>query len=478
MELPLTSSAANAAVYARAAAVALVGLALLRATPVRAQVTLRDALREADHAAYGNRIAAGTAGVQRAQMLAALKGVLPNARLEAGYVRTTDPIGVFGATLRQRTISQANFDPRQLNYPSAVGNYQTGVVVEQPLLNADAWAGRQAARHAADASRASEDWTRLSTHADVVRAYYGALLAGVRVGTLQMAARAAHAHAAQADAMVKQGLVTKSDALLAAVRADDIDAQLAEAQGGAATALQQFAVLLGRDGSAAVQLPPTVRLPSSARIRDEVAPDTAVAAEQARSDLRAATEGLAAARGDVQRARSALLPRLNGFARYDWNSASRLYGGDRNWTVGVMASWNPFGGAGDVADIQASASRAATAQAQADAARANARLEIEQTRIALGVALTRLEIAERAAVQSAEAHRIVSRKYECGLASIAELLEAQAVETQSALALSQARWTTIAADAARRLALGKDPATLASLEDGDAVAAHDAPLDR
>jgi outer membrane protein TolC len=478
MELPPSANTEQAVMYGRAAAVALVALGLLGATPVRAQITLRDALREADHAAYGNRIAAGTAGAQRAQVLAALKGVLPNARLEAGYVRTTDPIGVFGATLRQRTITQANFDPQQLNYPSAVGNYQTGVVVEQPLLNADAWAGRQAARHAADASRASEAWTRLSTHADVVRAYYGAVLAGVRVVTLQMAARAAHAHAAQADAMVKQGLVTKSDALLAAVRAGEIDAQLVEAQGGAATALQQFAVLLGRDGSAPVALAATRQLPSSARIRDEVAPDTAVVSEQGRSDLRAATEGLAAARGDAQRARSTLLPRLNGFARYDWNSAGRLYAGDRNWTVGVMASWNPFGGAGEIADIQATTSRAAAAQAQADAARANARLEIEQTRIALGVALARLEIAERAAEQSAEAHRIVSRKYEGGLASIAELLEAQAVETQSALALSQSRWATIAADAARRLALGRDPATLASLEDGDAVAAHDAPVDR
>lgn len=481
MELPPSASTEQAVMYGRTsiALVALVALGLLGATPVHAQLTLRDALREADRAAYGNRIAAGTAATQRAQVLAALKGVLPNTRLEAGYVRTTDPIGVFGATLRQRSITQANFDPQQLNYPSAVGNYQTGVVVEQPLLNADAWIGHQAARHAADASRASEDWTRLSTHSDVVRAYYGAVLAGVRVTTLQMAARAAHAHAAQADAMVRQGLVTKSDALLAAVRAGEIDAQLAEAQGGAATALQQFAVLLGRDGTAAVELAATIRLPSSARIQEEVAADTAVvSSEQPRSDLRAATEGLAAARGDAQRARSALLPRLNGFARYDWNSAGRLYAGDRNWTVGVMASWNPFGGAGDIADIQATTGRAAAAQAQADAARANARVEIEQTRIALGVALARLEIAERAAVQSAEAHRIVSRKYEGGLASIAELLEAQAVETQSALALSQARWATIAADAARRLALGRDPATLASLEDGDAVAAHEAPVDR
>ena len=49
----------------------LVGLALLVA-PVRAQtpLTLRDALTQADHQAYANRIATATYEAQRAQALA------------------------------------------------------------------------------------------------------------------------------------------------------------------------------------------------------------------------------------------------------------------------------------------------------------------------------------------------------------------------------------------------------------------------
>ena len=46
-----------------------------------------------------------------------------------------------------------------------------------------------------------------------------------------------------------------------------------------------------------------------------------------------------------------------------------------------------------------------------------------------------------------------------------ELLDAQAVETGSALALSAARYGAIAAAAERRQALGGDPATLATLDD-------------
>lgn len=430
-----------------------------------AQLTLGDAIHQADRAAYGNRIAAGEVAAQAGQSLAPLKGVLPSLRFEAGYVRTTDPIGVFGATLRQRTIAQANFDPQRLNYPGAVGNYQGGIVVEQPLFNADAWTGRRAAVRAADASRAVEEWAQISTRVDVVRAYYGAVLASERVVTLESATRAAHAHVTQAEALVRQGVVTKSDALLASVRAGEMDAQLAEAEGGAATTGRQLAVLLGGDGSQSsseVALPSA--LPSGDRIRAALAVDTAIAESMPRADVRAASRGLDAARADVLRARSVYLPRLNAFGRYDWNSAAGLYSGDRNWTAGVMASWTPFAGASDIADLHVAAARAAAAQAQAEAAQANARLDAEQTRVALVVALTRLAIAEHAVTQSAEAHRIVGRKYDGGLATVVELLDAQSAETQSALALSQASWGAIAAAADRLRALGRDPAALAALD--------------
>ena len=456
-------------------ALAAIGFVQRTASQAGAQLSLREAFAEATRAGYTNRIAAGNAAAQRAQTLAPLKGILPNVRVEAGFLRTTDPTAVFGTTLRQRGVTQASFDPARLNYPGATGNYQTGIVLEQPLLNADAWTGRRAAVHAADATRATEEWTRLSTRVDVVRAYYGAVLAGERVEALRAAARAAHAHVAQAEAMVKQGLVTKSDALLASVRAGDVDAQLAEAEGAASTTRRQLAVLLGRGAddlpNAFVQ---AKHLPASQRIRAEVAGDTVARAAEPRADVRAASDALSAARGDALRAKASLLPRLNGYARYDWNSASGLYADDRNWTVGVQASWSPFAGASELADMGATAGRARAAQAQVEAARANAQLEIEQTRTALAIALTRLDIAEQATAQSTEAHRIVGRKYAGGLASVVELLDAQAAETESVLALSAARWGAIVAAAERRRALGLDPASLASLDDVSTVAAHDA----
>lgn len=441
-----------------------------------AQLSLHDALQRADRSAYDNRIAAGATAVQEAQSRSPLKGILPSIRFDAGFIRTSDPIGVFGAKLRQRTITQADFDPRRLNRPDPIGNYQGGIVVEQPIFNADAWTGRHAARRTAEAGRASEEWTRISTRVNVVRAYYGVVLAAERAITLRSAAHAAQAHLKQAESMVRQGLVTKSDALLASVRAGEIEAELAEADGDAEIARRQLAVLLGGDESVlpSVQLLP-LTLPSGDRIRAVAGADTAALVAASRADVEAASRALDAAGADVLRARSAYLPRINSFARYDWNSAHRLYSGEKNWTVGIMTSWTPFAGGSELADLQIASGRKASARAQADAARADAHLDTERTRTTLIVALTRLGIAERAVVQSAEAGRIVERKYAGGLATVVELLDAQAVVTQSALGLAQTRYAAIVAAVERRRALGRDPGTLEELDESAPAAAGLAP---
>ena len=444
-----------------------VAAALTTATGASAQLPLRDAIRLADEAAFPNRIAAGNTSAQRGEALAPLRGLLPSLRFDAGYVRTTDPISTFGLTLQQRRITAADFEPQRLNFPGAVANYSAGIVLEQPLFNADAWTGRRAARIALDAVAARQDWTRLSTHVDVIRAYYGAVLASERATTLQSAARAAHAHVAQAQSMVRNGLVTKSDALLANVRAGDVDAQLAEACGAFETGRRQLEVALGQDPKGELMLPRA--LSATARIVAAIAPDTATQDPADRADVDAARRGLDAARADALRARSTYLPRINGFARYDWNSAARPYAGDKNWTVGVMTSWSVFAGGSTISDARATAGRESVARAQAEAASARARLEAEQSRSALKVALARLDIAERAVAQSAEAHRIVGRQYEGGLVTIAELLDAQAADISSSLGLSQARYAVIVAAAERRLALGLDPGTLAALDDASSA---------
>ncbi len=450
-------------------AVAMMATAL-PASPVRAQsapLSLGDAIREADQHAFGNRIANATTAGDRARARLPLKGILPSARIEAGVVRTTDPIGAFGTTLRQRLVTPAAFEPAKLNFPSAVTNAQGGLVLEVPLLNGDAWLGLRAARAAADASKAAGEWSAVSTRADVVRAYYGAILAEAKAGVLAQAQQAADAGVRQVRAMVAQGLVTKADALQASVRASDVAAQLLGARSDALSARQQLALLLGRSGAELPTLPGA--LPDDAAVialavHDSAAAGSTFATGEIRDDVRAAQAGVTAASADRRRAASTLLPRVNSFARYDWNDPRTLYAGQKNWTVGVMASWSLFGGNAELADVAGTTARASAARAGLDAARAQSQLERDDAARRLTLSLQRLTLASDAADQSREAYRLVQKRYDGGLATIAELLAAESSATGASLAHAAARYGVIDAIATWRRASGGDPAALTELD--------------
>ncbi len=444
-------------------AITLSLLAFAAVTPIRAQapLSLGDAFRRADAAAFANRVAVSNSRTQAAQVTAALQGILPTLRAEGGVVRTDNPLAAFGYSLQQRAVSAASFNPASLNSPDPVTNWNGGLVAEFPIFNADAWAGRGAAVRAADAARANAGWTRETTRVDVVRAYFGAILAREESRTLEVARTAAQAHLRQAESMVANGLATRSDALLASVQQGRLEAQLIGARGNAAIARERLALVLGQPGDTAFTLPDS--LPAASRIRTLATAGT-IDSSGTRLDLTAARFGLDAAKGDARRATARYLPRLNGFGRYDWNSPDRPFGGRLSYTIGLMASWSPFTGAAQIADRQATQGRTEAARASLEAAEASAGLEQSATRTQLAVAVAQLGIAEVSVTQATEAHRIVARKYEGGLATIAELLGAAAIETETRLGLAAARYQVIVAEAAARQAAGADLMALTALE--------------
>jgi outer membrane protein TolC len=235
-----------------------------------------------------------------------------------------------------------------------------------------------------------------------------------------------------------------------------VEAQLLEAQSRARLARAQLALLLGTPGDTAFSLPDSLPLAAGRAPEGDAA--------TMRADVKAAGLARDAARFDRQRAGASMLPRLNGFARYEWNSPDRIAAGKPMWTVGAMLSWSPFGGGAELADLQGASARLRGAEVQAEGARAAAALERQDVDASWRVAAARAAIADTGVRQSDEALRIVRRKYEGGLAAINELLDAAAANTQARLMRSDARYRLIAAAAARLKAWGGDPADLASLD--------------
>jgi len=435
----------------------LVLLAIVPSLQAQTPLSLGEAFRRADALGYGNRVAIATATAADARAAATLRGILPTVRAEAGWVRSTDPLATFGFLMRQRQVTPQAFDPASLNFPAARSDVGTGVVVEGPLLNVDAWAGRSAAGHAAAAAGANAEWVASGARLDVVRAYFGAVLATEQVATLEAANTAARAHVRQAESAVANGMVTRSDALLASVKQGEVETRLVAAHGQASLARLQLALLLGTPNDTAFTLP--LAVPRSM----DGAVDTTVPG--ARADVRMAEAGVAAATSARRAANAALLPRVNGFARYDWHDPRSLAGGQSMWTVGVMASWSPFSGGAELAARRNAAADVQAARAGSEAVHAGAMLEVQSADIAVTVATRGLAIASSAVTQATEAHRIVGRKYDGGLAAVTELLDAQATELGTRLAEAKARYDLLVARALQARARGTDLTTIAAALD-------------
>ncbi len=432
-------------------------------------IRLAAALAEAERQAFPNRQATFSNEEERAKARLPWKGLLPSARIEAGVVRTTDPIGAFGSTLRQGLVTPAAFDPARLNHPDAITNAQGGLVLEVPLLNADAVSGLRAARAGVTASDASREWTAVTIRMEVVRAYFGGALAAEKEAALESARSAADAMLREVQALVRQGMVTKADALQAEVRSSDVASQLFAAENDRVTAERSFALLLGRSQGPLIQLPTTLPGADVVRamaVRDTIsAPTAGDSRVEDRADIRAGRAAIKAASADRARATATLLPRLNAFARTDWNAAHVPFDGQRNWTAGIVASWALFSGGSELADRSSAIARQERAQSALEASLASSAMETDAARRGVVVLLHRLDLAQRAAEASREAERIVLKRYTGGLATIAEVLGAQAAATSAALGDAAARYALIDAMAVLRRATGADPATLSELDD-------------
>jgi outer membrane protein TolC len=328
----------------------------------------------------------------------------------------------------------------------------------------DAWFGRRAARRLADAAGATERWSRAGTQLDVIRAYYAAVLGAEQVTTLDSAARAAHAHERQAESQHRNGTATKSDALLAAVRAGEVDTRRVAALGAARLARRRLALALGSVDDTAFVLP--TQLPDATKLV-ALAGEPATAAPGERADIRAASFVVEATKAEHRRATALLLPRLDAFGRLDWTTDGAPFGGQEAWTVGVMLRWSPFSGGAELAQRREAYAQSAAAAATLEAVEAQGRLELEEAATALETALARMAISERAVGQSAEAHRIVSRKYDGGLATAVELFDAAAEETSARLGFADARYEVITSLAQRRRAAGLDAGTITELDESE-----------
>jgi len=301
----------------------------------------------------------------------------------------------------------------------------------QPLFDASILAGHSLARH-------TRDGQRLAHGAAARRLAAEAQAAFLEVGAARSARRAWQATLALvteservAQRLVDAGRATPDQVLRAGADRSDVEQRLDESRQTEDAAARALNRILRRPLDA-----PVDELPDSL-LRFEIAPSEARAVASAlarREELSQADAGVRAADAGVRLASASFLPSVAIALDYGFQGPDLSFGRDDDYAVAsLVLSWSLFTGGRD---------RARRSGARADAERLRlrraeledlVRLDVRQAYGAAVVARDAIATAEARLAAARRSFELVRRRYEEGLASQVEFLDARTAYTSAEL---------------------------------------------
>jgi outer membrane protein TolC len=141
---------------------------------------------------------------------------------------------------------------------------------------------------------------------------------------------------------------------------------------------------------------------------------------------------------EVRSRHSQYLPQIGAFASWQADNPSFIEAGGNNWSGGITLRWNIFAGGSDSALLRAARHRLEQKQLELKAMGSAMALEVHKALIQCKTADQQLEAMEASEVQSQESLRILKNRYEAGLATMTDLLAAEAAASAARSALAEA----------------------------------------
>lgn len=348
----------------------------------------------------------------------------PMLSLEAGAVRSNDPVAAFGARLRQGRFTAADFDPARLNHPDPITDWSGAVALGWSPLDFSALAESEAAELEATAAGLGATWAARAAGFRAEARYVEAVAADNRLRAARSAEEAARANLEVTEQRREEGVLTDADVLQARAALSGAEARRIDAERSRADARSRLAVAMGWSEDA-VPIPTDTVLSVSGDPGGG-APAAAGSDLAERPDLRASGVQVEAEEARARQARRARLPTLETFARIETHSAQVAEDLEDDWTLGFQLRVPLFTGFGIGArEDAATALRDAAAREHEQRLR-EARAQVSEVRRAVESAARSAEAARAAADAAEEAARLTRRRFEEGLTTTADLLAVEA----------------------------------------------------
>lgn len=373
------------------------------------------------------RMAAAQAGLEQAN-----SAFWPRLQVQSSYLRTDNPMQVFGSILNQRAYSSAV----DFNDVPDVDNLNARGIVTVPLYTGGrSLANRRAAKANTEAAKQDNAAIRNAVGFEVTRAFLTVLKTRQFIAAAEAAVNSFQTNLTVAQRRLDGGTLLKSEKLDIEVRAAQTREDLIRARNANALAQRALHNLLGiEEGEFVVaDSAPAASVPQSADFSQ-------------RPELAAARERESAAEARLRGARSGYQPRLSAFGSVDYDYGWVTEGEGNSYTAGVMAQW-------DLWDGFSTRSKSREAQANLESAREEHRklrlaihLEVEQARLDLEAANERLVASDKAVAQAAESATLTRNRFERDLA-----LSTKVIDSETALLAARVRRAEAESD--RRIAV-------------------------
>ena len=359
---------------------------------------------------------------------------LPALSLDARYSEQTGTLNLgdvvnpaYGA-LNQVTGS-TRF-PTDLDLPLPMA-HDSRLRLTQPLFDASILAGHALARHTRDGQRLDRSAAarRLAAEAQAAFLEVGAARSARRTWEATLALVTESERVAQR--LVDAGRATPDQVLRARADLSDVGQRLDESRSLEDAAARALNRVLRRPLQAPVEELPDPLL----RFELALSEREAVASALARREELAGTEaGIRAAEAGVRLASASFLPSVALALDYGFQGPDLSFGRDDDYAVAsIVLSWNLFNGGRDQARRSAARADAERLRLRRAELEDLVRLEVLQAYDAAVVARDAIATAEARLAAARRSFELVRRRYEEGLASQVEFLDARTAYTSAEL---------------------------------------------
>ena len=397
------------------------------------KLTLSEALTMARENNYTIKAARSKVDQAEARIVQSRQSYLPKVTLSETLMVTNDPGAALVFKLQQKSLLNSDFEAYKMTHPDVINDFNTSILVTQPVFNADASFGRQLAVTSKKAQELMTTRTGESVGLQVTRVYYGLILAQKNIDAVEQSIRTMQAHSNEAARGYSAGLLPKSDKLSTDVRLSELLEQkmmLLDEIKNAEDALQ---VMLHLDSG--VTIVPTGDLFVDGTLPGES--DTVVT--ENRSDLKALETWHQFAILQEEMIRASQRPRLNAFLQTNLHS-NNIFSGGSSWALGMNMQWNIFDGMATAGRIQEAKAQGREAMYNYEAAKSGSIAEVEKSKRSLKTARARIGVARKSLEEARASLDYISSQFKTGMAMTFELLMREQAHTYAKLRLNQAKY--------------------------------------